>query len=680
MKPIWEKGISKLYYAVKDEENLESLSYLIKEYHKNVSDNMINNERLVSQTIEEHCSSSVIIPILEGICEKEERYAVMQFRKNGLFLNDLIKNLEDEYGSGNIPLYMILEITGKILDSLAVFHEYEYKGEKEGYLHLDLNPGNIFFESAEPARKNWGNVKFIDFGSSVPVKEKNEILTKRSWSCSAKIYSSEEVIENLVFYINKASDLYSVCACMVRMLTGDSFTRIDTEQIPLLLKKYNPVFAFFLKNLIENACCEPSYYRYKDAREMKKDVELLLKCLSWMEEGKYYELLIHCYEESLPIELLSNNENIIKEKGILEALQVLKEDLTQNDVHYSKCLYIFEGLLALSKGKQIKNTRINTLLLECGLSCYNNTGQTRKAVELYKKKYSKSKILSIQEYITIQLRYAVSLADSYDFKKAYDNVQAVIQQMEAFKTTIKVAQMPKITELGRAYSAAGTYLAFLKKDNPLLWYQKALDEFDEDRGNSQITYSKILHYAIDKKNKELYEKYAKIYFDKKGFTPQKENLQKFTGKEYSAYEMFLYLKGIYTFYQESATQDFYEVLKYLITLENTQRKSHPEQLILKYSALLLYKHGEKEEGKYAFSKALKWVNQGRIQRNKSINIMMLMSYQTAWLSNELQGKDNENEQLLKQLYWQCDKFSWTRLKEKIEKEKNLAHILNHEYS
>ena len=60
--------------------------------------------------------------------------------------------------------------------------------------------------------------------------------------------------------------------------------------------------------------------------------------------------------------------------------------------------------------------------------------------------------------------------------------------------------------------------------------------------------------------------------------------------------------------------------------------------------------------------------------------MMLMSYQTAWLSNELQGKNNENEQLLKQLYWQCDKFSWTRLKEKIEKEKNLAHILNHEYS
>lgn len=681
-KQIGQTGMSTLYYAVKDTDNSENISYLIKKYYKNVSDDMINNERETSQIIEESCSYSLTIPILEGTQENGDRCVAMQFRKNGLFLNEIIERLESQYGNGKIPLYIILEITSKILETLSVFHEYEYEGEKKGYLHLDLNPGNIFFESADLGKQKWGNVKFIDFVSSVSCKDKDEILTERNWFCFSEMYSPREILENIIPHINKSSDLFSVCACMLRMIVGRTFSGICKKNLEDLSKKYNLMVAFFLKNIIENASCEPAYYRYEEAKMMQKDVERLLKCLSWEKEGDYYNLLILCYEYSVPAEMLFSEKNMINKENILHAFLILKENLNQDMIHYGKCLYVFEGLLKLVKKSNIVDKKIESMLVECGLSCYNNTGHTMKAVKLYERygeSFFEEQSCSIQSYITTQIKYAVSLADCYEFNKAYEVTCDIIKGMEIFKKTCRgqFSKMMGITELGRAYSAAGTYLAFLKKDNPMLWYKKALDEFKGDVGNCRITYSKILHYAIDMKDKELYEKYAQIYFDKNGFTPEKENLQKFMEMEAPSYDVFLYLKGINAFYWEDAGAEFYNMLEQFLAMKQFFRKQHPEQLILKYSALLLYKSGEKEKSERVFLKSLQWIEEGRIGRNKPMNIMMLMSYQTAWIRNELKGEDNQ--QLLEEVIWQCKKFSWKKLKEKIETENTLSNILCHEY-
>ena len=85
IEQIGETGMSSLYYAVKESDNQTSLSYFMKKYDDIVSGEMIKNEILISQTIEETCSSSVIIPVLEGFHQDDERYVIMQFRKNGLF-------------------------------------------------------------------------------------------------------------------------------------------------------------------------------------------------------------------------------------------------------------------------------------------------------------------------------------------------------------------------------------------------------------------------------------------------------------------------------------------------------------------------------------------------------------------------------------------------------------------
>ena len=124
IEQIGETGMSSLYYAVKESDNQTSLSYFMKKYDDIVSGEMIKNEILISQTIEETCSSSVIIPVLEGFHQDDERYVIMQFRKNGLFLNTIIEKLENQYGIGRIPLNIILELTMCILESLSIFHEY----------------------------------------------------------------------------------------------------------------------------------------------------------------------------------------------------------------------------------------------------------------------------------------------------------------------------------------------------------------------------------------------------------------------------------------------------------------------------------------------------------------------------------------------------------------------------
>lgn len=678
IEQIGETGMSSLYYAVKESDNQTSLSYFMKKYDDIVSGEMIKNEILISQTIEETCSSSVIIPVLEGFHQDDERYVIMQFRKNGLFLNTIIEKLENQYGIGRIPLNIILELTMCILESLSIFHEYEYKGEEKGYLHLDLNPGNIFFESVELENLTWGKVKFIDLGSSVPCKDKEYVLSRRNWYCCSDRYSSREIRENMIPHICKGTDMYSVCGCMMRMIVGPSFSSIEDRLVENLGKQFDPVIGFLLNTLIENASCDPSYYRYQKADEMKKDINILLKCLSWVNTGKYYDLLYCCYERSFPIGELLRTDRIIQEEGIMEALSQLKEDLEKDDINYGRCQYIFENIYKISKQYYIEDRNIKKSLLVCGLSCYNNTGQTTKAVKLYEDYFPKLEELSIEEYVTMQLRYAVSVADCYEFEKAYDIVFTMIQGIEAFKKVSHVSMRTGMIELGRAYSAAGTYLAFLKKEDPMKWYKKALEEFKGDEGNSQITYSKILHYAVDIGDRKLYEYYAEIYFGKFGFKPDGEVFQLLTETDrYSAYALFIYLKGINRFYWEDADQKFFDKLAGFLMTNSYFRKDHPEQLILKYGALLLYKHGDKKKAERLFSKALTWIEQGRIQKNSPMNIMMLMSYQTCWIANELEGKDNQ--QLLRDVISQCEKYSWNSLKEKIATEQSLGCILNHEY-
>lgn len=682
---IRETKHSSLFRAVKPsaDDKKDSLTFLIKQYHTGLTEDIVENERRISQTIEETCPFSVIIPILETFEEEGKTCVVMQFRKNGLFLNEVVERLEDKYGSGNIPLNIVSEITGKILESLVHFHEYIHEGKKKGYLHLDLNPGNIFLESADVQKESWGTVKFIDFGSSVEVEQKDNILRERNWIACTPYYAAPEVEQNIVSHMIPATDLYSVCKCMIHMLAGKSCYRLEKEGLGSILDRKNPIVGAFLQDIIENATCVPSYYRYENAAQMKKEIDFVSDFQFYMEEGRYYELLSVCYERSLPVELFSDSHLPMVQKGFSEAVRKLEKELRGDNVQYRRCLYIFEALYFMSEKQAVGNGAVLKSLWLSGTTCYNYLGQQKKALELYDKMWGIVTSVSVESYITLRLRYAVTMADCCRYEKAWETVSEIIRALEAFKINASKKIDIKLAELGRAYSAAGTYLAFQNKENPLVLYEKALQEFEGDRGNSAITYTKILHYAIEIGNQDLFEKYVPYYFgrnieDCSALLQRIWDNAKQPGYPFG-YSMFLFLKAVHAFYLDRADDGFYKILEQCLETKSLFKKEHPEQLIFKYAALLFHQHGDEQKARSYQMRALRWIREGTITKEKELNIFMLMNYQTAWLFHELDNKEKENQKLLQDFLAKTESSFWQELHHRIEQEKSLGRLLNHEY-
>ena len=102
----------------------------------------------------------------------------------------------------------------------------------------------------------------------------------------------------------------------------------------------------------------------------------------------------------------------------------------------------------------------------------------------------------------------------------------------------------------------------LLQGDPEAAFLKAIQEFGKQTINQNITYSHLLHYAIqrkDEKGKQIFEKYRKAYFGREGniFEQIDETLEKWEFK----YELYVLLKAIYTYYIEEVNGEFADKIR-----------------------------------------------------------------------------------------------------------------------
>ena len=222
---IAETNGANLYRAKysKDINSEDEFFYVVKEYcSEMIEKGALEREKKISHEIENYASKSIVIPILDVVEEKEQEYAIMQFRKNGMFLRQLIKKYEEE----TIPLEICLEVIEELLYSLEVLHSFQKKDKEVGYLHLDLHPGNIFLESIDIEKKQVGKVKLIDFFSALKM-ENGEVIDKVNKIGVASKYSAPEQLTREIYKYRPATDLFSVGIIFLRMLLRNVELRED---------------------------------------------------------------------------------------------------------------------------------------------------------------------------------------------------------------------------------------------------------------------------------------------------------------------------------------------------------------------------------------------------------------------------------------------------------------------
>ena len=684
----------------------DELPYVLKEMNLDeTGTSTLEYEKKISQDIENSLEKSVAIPAMTVFEQDGKEYAVMHMAKNGKFLSEIIEMLEESSEEEEWKAELIFKIIDAVLISLGELHKK--------YLHLDLHPGNIFLENFDFETMTAGFAKFIDFYSAVEINEEGKGIKKEHLSFTNG-FTAPEQLNSKQFIFSASADTYAVAAITARMFLGKDFLS-KTEELDagygkeLIYHGQNPILDILLRKFLICGLEYSEDYRFTDTDRMRKTLSVLMESIQVYKTSDYYRLFELAY--SMLVSRSEINIDGLKFDGrsFSASVAVLSGSLYQREPNVEKCLFIFELLWKMKKKFQAQMWSGDWIsLIKSGIACYNHVGQSRKAYALFEELEGMKQQIHVLEYLSIRNRAAVFLADSYRYEEACEMMKKNVAQLEKIKDTYKkaaqdlemeVADCCQVTDLARSYSALGQYMTFLRlwdsendillQGDPEAAFLKAIQEFGQQTINQNITYSHLLHYAIqrkDEKGKQIFEKYRKAYFGREGniFEQIDETLEKWEFK----YELYVLLKAIYTYYIEEVNEEFAEKIYGMLTNRKLLNcKEHPIELIYRYMGLILYEYNKKkgtspvdEYVKDAFVNAVTCMEPAQIDMEKDLTIIMCISYHSMWKFNCITGQENRNEELIDLLQEHCQRSGWKELREKLQEMQDLDKVFEYEYS
>lgn len=684
----------------------DELPYVLKEMKLGeLGTSTLEYEKKISQDIENSLEKSVAIPAMTVFEQDGKEYAVMHMAKNGKFLSEIIEMLEESSEEEEWKAELIFKIIDAVLISLGELHKK--------YLHLDLHPGNIFLENFDFETMTAGFAKFIDFYSAVKINEEGKGIKKEHLSFTNGFTAPEQLNSNQVIFTASA-DTYAIAAITARMFLGKDFLS-KTEKLDvgysreLIYHGQNPILDILLRKFLVCGLEYSEDYRFTDTDRMRKTLSVLMESIQVYKTSDYYRLFELAYSMLFSRSEINVDGLKFDGRSFSASVAALSGSLYQREPNVEKCLFIFELLWKMKKKFQAQIWSGDWIsLIKSGIACYNHVGQSRKAYALFEELEGMKQQIHVLEYLSIRNRAAVFLADSYRYEEACEMMKKNVAQLEKIKDTYKKAAQDlemeaadccQVTDLARSYSALGQYMTFLRlwdSENDILLhgdpetaFLKAIQEFGQQTINQNITYSHLLHYAIqrkDEKGKQIFEKYRKAYFGREGniFEQIDETLEKWEFK----YELYVLLKAIYTYYIEEVNGEFAE--KIYGMLRNGKLincKEHPIELIYRYMGLILYEYNKKrcvssvdEYVKDAFVNAVTCMEPAQIDMEKDLTIIMCISYHSMWKFNCMIGQESRNEELIELLQEHCRRSGWEELLEKLQQVQDLDQIFEYEYS
>ena len=716
----------------------DELPYVLKEMELDeMGKSVLEYEKKISQNIENTLDKSIAIPAMTVFEQDGKEYAVMHMAKNGKFLSEIIEMFEKLPGKEKFSVKdessnkeetskavaeeqkaeLILKVIDAILISLGELHKK--------YLHLDLHPGNIFLENFDFETMTAGFAKFIDFYSAVEVNKDGKGI-KREHLSFTNGFTAPEQFDSNQFIFSASADTYAVAAITARMFLGKDFLskieRLDEDfNEKLIYYGENPILDILLRKFLLCGLEYSEDYRFTDTKKMRKTLSVLMESIQAYQTSDYYRLFELAYSM-----LISENEILLNDirfdgRSFSNSVASLSESLYQREPNVEKCLFIFELLWKVKERfqQQIRSGDLFSLI-KSGIACYNHIGQSRKAYILFEEIEKMKSQMHILEYLNTRNRAAVFLADSYRFTEAYEmmreNVVQLIHVKDVYQEASRMMGMEntecfQVTDLARSYSALGQYMTFLdlwksetmcesekkwqrEKDiifngDPEKAFLMAIQEFGQQTINQNITYSHLLHYAIqrkDEKGKQIFEKYGKDYFGSEADISRQID-ETWVKREFK-YELYVLLKAIYTYYMDEVDEKFAEKIYGMLSDRKLiDCKEHPIELIYRYLGLILYEYNKKmgvpdvdEYVRDAFVSAVTCMESAQIDMEKELTIIMCISYHSMWKFNCMIGQSGRNDELVELLQEHCRRSGWKELLEKLQQVQDLDQIFKYEYS
>lgn len=229
---------------------------------------------------------------------------------------------------------------------------------------------------------------------------------------------------------------------------------------------------------------------------------------------------------------------------------------------------------------------------------FNHKGNTARASYFYQYCLDHRDAVSPEDYCGTALTAAQILVNWFDYDGAIQIVEQSYEQLKKLKTVYSEMSSgngqghasSRYPLFGKLLSSLGQFYAFKRqKEDALLFFEEALQEFEAGSSDYNKTLSFILHLALDHKDRELYRCYEEAYFRAEGIYPQLQAIL----QEQDAFRMFVWAKALYVWPDPDQEAEAVQQLKSVDfgTMKGFAAHLHPWQLIYKYLSLLMFRHG-----------------------------------------------------------------------------------------
>lgn len=737
VETVWQTPYTCLYKAVEQVDGQEEgFFYALKRLpFDTVQELTLQREKEYTQQIANSTRENIVIPILKVIGDGTAEYAVMQFVHHGLFLEEVVGQLESIYGAGKIPIGIQLQVLEKVLHALKILHSCG--NNRHGFLHMDLHPGNIFLENCVVEQGAFGSARFLDLQNALPMNENGVGQREnRLYGGCTGFGAPEQFLPGRRGFM-KQTDLYAVAAMGARLFTGVQVTKPFQTYLEILEDAPDPrgqnrMLVYQMRSFLKLGLDPNPHYRTGTAREMLCQIRRLQGMVRMLETGDYYDLFLTGYRQMVPVEWLQIEESDYQQQGLVEAVEQLRLEMDRQDHDMKQTSYLFRGLWQMKERYEDslqKFPRTFYTLIKCGIESYNFLGDSRNAIALFDEVERKKDGILLKEYLGLINLAAESYIDTYRYAHACQLIERNRNTLDEVKACYQRASVAsgldmegatRIKERADAYCAWARYQVFLGIGNPMEAFAEAYSEYEEGSDERAITMSHILHYAVEQRDKELFECYGADYLNwcptesgnqmipaaemhvAAGTSGLKENgsqipqvgcgtlgacLQYLLTHQVQTahWRLWVFLKAVYVLYRSDIPEDSWllEQLEGLVRQQGLQSGiRYPAELIYEYAGLILYEGAGRQVTDIvaeAFTLALQYPESEQIRPGTPLRIRQVMKYQIQARYNRIRGRESDNGLLYRQLFKESLASGWTQLTKKLQSGVDLTELLSYEH-
>ena len=318
----------------------------------------------------------------------------------------------------------------------------------------------------------------------------------------------------------------------------------------------------------------------------------------------YYETNWFPFVEEL-IHSVDNREAI--ERAVQSFVNYANQSrLDEGKLHYlyQQLEYILEDI----KDMSCVDKALVYAFYDGGMTAFNHFGKSDVSVACFEKCQTLTHTVPLETYMETVRRRIVAKIDSYKYEEALELAKYVVdveEQIQHIRASLPMGK--QAISLGQSYSQLGQVYAYMERPEAESYFLPAIDIFTVDTDDYYRTVSYLLHYYIDAKQQDSYERWAPNYFgghlnivDQLAFLLNMTSDEKIV--QHESYALYVYIKALYQFYRARINKELMETLIKLgrtvgATLDAVP-KGHPWELIFTYFALLAYEKGYKVDAEY----------------------------------------------------------------------------------